>query len=356
MPSIVAVSTATPPHKFDQNDVRHLAGRLFSAARFDVAQMQAVFANTTVRERYFCVDLNWFEKDHGFAQKNRTYLEKGLELAERAVSAVCRSAGISPREVDHIFFISSTGISTPSLDAHLFNRLRFKGSILRTPIWGLGCGGGIAGIGRAADWLRAWPEKTALVVCLELCGLTFIRNDLSKSNYVAASLFGDGCGALMMVGDRHARIQSPGPGLSIEGHGSVTWEDSLDVMGWEIADDGLKVVFSKNIPDIVQQLARPAVMEFLEQQGLSLKNIRYFLAHPGGAKVIEAYKQALELEEWQLNSMRAVLAGFGNMSSATVLFVIEHFLRSSDYRKGDRALSTALGPGFFSEMVLARCL
>jgi alkylresorcinol/alkylpyrone synthase len=147
MPSI-GVSTAAPRHKFSQADVRRLAGQLFSAASFDVAQMQAVFANTTVRERNFCVDMKWFEEDHGFAQKNRTYCEKGVELAEKAVSDVCRSAGISPQEVDHIFFISSTGIATPSLDAHLFNRLRFKGSILRTPIWGLGCGGGIACIGR----------------------------------------------------------------------------------------------------------------------------------------------------------------------------------------------------------------
>jgi alkylresorcinol/alkylpyrone synthase len=356
MPSILSVSTAVPPHKFSQDDVRRLAGQLFNAASFDIAQMQAVFANTTVRERYFCVDMNWFEEDHSFARKNRIYLEKGLELAESAVSAVCRSAGISPREVDHIFFISSTGISTPSLDAHLFNRLKFNGAILRTPIWGLGCGGGIAGIGRAADWLRAYPEKTALVVCLELCGLTFIRNDLSKSNFIATSLFGDGCGAVLLVGDRHAAIQRPVHGLSIAGTGSVTWEDSLDVMGWEIADEGFKVVFSKSIPDIVQQSARPAVMKFLEQHGLSLKDIRYFLAHPGGAKVIEAYKQALGLEERQLKSMRAVLAAFGNMSSATVLFVIEHFLRSSDYRKRDWVLSTALGPGFFSEMALARCL
>jgi alkylresorcinol/alkylpyrone synthase len=356
MPSIVAVNTAAPPHKFDQNDVRRLAGRFFSGASFDVTQMQAVFANTTIRERYFCVDLDWFEEDHGFAEKNRTYIEKGVELAERAVSAVCRTAGISPSEVDHIFFISSTGIATPSLDAHLFNRLRFKGSILRTPIWGLGCGGGIAGIGRADDWLRAYPAKTALVVCLELCGLTFIRNDLSKSNFIAASLFGDGCGAAMLAGDRHAGSRNSARGLSIEATGSVTWGDSLDVMGWEIADEGLKVIFSKSIPDIVQQSARPAVMEFLEQQGLSLKDIRYFLAHPGGVKVIEAYKQALELEEWQLKNMREVLAGFGNMSSATVLFVIERFLRSSEYRKGDRVLSAALGPGFFSEMVLARCL
>jgi alkylresorcinol/alkylpyrone synthase len=356
MPSIVAVGTAVPPHKFDQDDVRRLAGQLFRAASFDVAQMQAVFANTTIRERYFCVDQNWFEADHGFAEKNQTYLEKGVELAERAASDVCRTAGIPTHAVDHIFFVSSTGIATPSLDAHLFNCLRFKESILRTPIWGLGCGGGIAGIARASDWLRAYPEKTALVVCLELCGLTFIRNDLSKSNFIAASLFGDGCGALMMAGDRHVASQDPACGLSIEGTGSVTWEDSLDVMGWEIADAGLKVVFSKSIPDIVQQSARPAVMEFLEQHGLSLSDIRYFLAHPGGAKVIEAYKQALNLEERQLKSMREVLAGFGNMSSATVLFVIDHFLRSSDYRKGDRVLSTALGPGFFSEMVLARCL
>ena len=232
-----------------------------------------------------------------------------------------------------------------------------KPSLLRSPLWGLGCGGGIAAVARAADWLRAHPRKTALVVALELCSLTFLRNDRSQSNFVATALFGDGCGAAVLAGDAApARAGVNGRGLEVAATGSVTWKDSLGVMGWEVGDRGLKVVFSRDIPEIVGRLARPAVDAFLAENGFRLADMRHFLAHPGGAKVIEAFVQALGLADTQVRSMRAVLSSYGNMSSATVFFVLEHFLGSEDYRTGDRVLSSALGPGFFSEMVVARCL
>jgi alkylresorcinol/alkylpyrone synthase len=356
MPSILGVGTSVPRHKVNQENITHFARQLFDKSDLNVARLLPVFKNASVRERYFCMDAQWYHEDHGFAEKNEIYQEHGVALAREATLAACKATDVAPHEIDHIFFVSTTGIATPSLDAHLFNRLPFKESILRTPIWGLGCGGGVGGIVRACDWLKAYPQKIAMVITLELCGLTFIRNDLSKSNFIATALFGDGCRALIMEGDENESANPNAPRLFIEATGAVTWRDSLDVMGWDVADEGLKVIFSKNIPQIVKKAVRPVVLELLAKKGLGLGDIRHFLSHPGGAKVIDAYQEALELNDEQIQSMKTVLAGYGNMSSATLLFVLDHFLRFGDYRIGDRVLSTALGPGFFSEMVLLRCL
>jgi len=354
MPSMIGVAGAVPHRRITQDEARRFAATLFHAAAFDVAELLPIFANSAIRERYLCADLPWFETESGFEEKSRVYREQGTALAEQALVMACERAGISPQAIDHLFFVSTTGIATPSLDAHLFNRLGLKPSLLRSPLWGLGCGGGIAAVSRAADWLRAHPRKIAAVAALELCSLTFLRNDLAPSNFVATALFGDGCGAAVLAGDDAAQRPATGRGLSITATGAVTWRDSLDVMGWEVLDRGLKVVFSKDIPEMVARLARPAVDAFLAENDLSLGDIRYFLSHPGGIKVIEAFRSALALTEDQVRSMRAVLSG--NMSSATVFFVLEHFLGSEEYRTGELVLSSALGPGFFSEMIVARCL
>jgi alkylresorcinol/alkylpyrone synthase len=211
----------------------------------------------------------------------------------------------------------------------------------------------VAGIIRAADWLRAYPGRLALVVSLELCGLTFIRGDLSKSNFVATSLFADGCGAVLMAGDMRKELTPKR--ISIEATAAVTWADTLDIMGWEVVEKGLKVVFSRSIPAVVSGAARTAILDFLHRNGVEPGDIAHFLSHPGGARVIEAYRDALGFDETKLESMRAVLRNYGNMSSATVCFVLKHFFDSGRFRAGDRILSTALGPGFSSEVFLGRC-
>ncbi len=354
MPYIVDIGTAVPEHKVSQNQARDFAGRLFRKASYHIDRLLPVFRNAEIANRHFCFDEEWFEKDRGFPEKNSVYLKQGVRLAEEATREVIARTGIAADEIGHIFFVSSTGISTPSIDAHLYNRIGFRPSVLRTPIWGLGCGGGVAGIVRASDWLKAYPDKTALVITLELCGLTFIRGDLSKSNFVACSLFADGCGAVLMAGD--SRKTNLSRRISIEAASSVTWPDTLDIMGWEIVEKGLKVLFSRSIPAVVSSSAKPALLDFLHRNGLEPKDIAHFLAHPGGQKVIEAYREALGLEEEKLESMRRVLRHYGNMSSATVCFVLRHFLDSGRFREGDFVLSTALGPGFSSEAFLGRCL
>ncbi len=354
MPRIISVGTASPPYVVTQEQAREFAIRLFRESGLDLERLLPVFANTTIRTRHFSMPLEWLAENRSFAEKNRKYLEEGLKLTEAAVLQACDEARISPRDIGHIFFVSTTGISTPSMDAHLFNRIKFRPNIRRTPIWGLGCAGGVAGISRAFDWLRAYPREIALVVSLELCSLTFLPDDLSKSNFVAVSLFGDGCGALLMSGSRSPVLADRI--LSVEAATAITWPDTLDVMGWDIAEEGLKVVFSRDIPDIVSKSAWPVFNGFLEGLGFQMSDIGHFVSHPGGVKVIDAYKEALGLRDEQVTSMREVLGNFGNMSSATVFFVMRGFMNGAQYRGGDLVLSTALGPGFSSETLFSMCV
>jgi alkylresorcinol/alkylpyrone synthase len=213
----------------------------------------------------------------------------------------------------------------------------------------LGCAGGVAGLSRAYEYTVAFPRERALVLALELCGLTFQRNDMSKSNLVATSLFGDGAAAALVSG---AETGDAGP--RILASQSTLWYESLDVMGWDINDRGLKVLFSRDIPSIVRNLALPALLEFLAAQGITLRDIDHVIAHPGGAKVIEAYEQALGLADGKMDRARSILRRYGNMSSPTVLFVLDEFVKSQAVKSGEYGLITALGPGFSAEMVLVQ--
>ena len=237
------------------------------------------------------------------------------------------------------------------IDAFLFNELGLNQFIRRTPIWGLGCAGGVAGIARACDWLKAYPEKNALVVSVELCSLTFVRQDLSKSNLIATSLFGDGASAVLLCGDR-SKIRSDRM-LRVLFSDSITWRNTLDVMGWDVGENGLSVVFSKSIPSITMEFARPAIVQFLTRHNLGLSDIAVLLSHPGGPKIIAALERALEMTDAQTRYMRSVQSKYGNMSSTTVLFVLNEFMRSQEFRPGMKLLSSSLGPGFSMESFVA---
>jgi alkylresorcinol/alkylpyrone synthase len=257
--------------------------------------------------------------------------------------------------VDHVVFISSSGIATPSIEALVANELDFRSDVNRTPIWGLGCAGGAVGLSRARDFARADPAARVLVIALELCSLAFLPDDISKRNLVAASLFGDGAAAALVVGSDVTGVGSAEHRcLSLVASRSVLWKDTRDVMGWTLDDSGLRVVFSRDIPAIVFEKARPALVDFLAARGLKLADIRHVVAHPGGVKVLRAYADALELPAPALDHARAVLRECGNMSSPSCLFVLERFLASGEIGEGDHALVMALGPGFAAEYVLSR--
>lgn len=356
MPVIASVGTATPPYRIGQNEARQFAGRLFANSFKDIERLLPVFENGQVHSRYFSAPLEWFGDHHDAAEKNQLYVKTAETLGERAIRHCLEQYGLQPEDVDHFIFVSSTGLATPSMDARLINRLNMRENTKRTPIWGLGCAGGAVGLSRAWELAMAYPDSRVVILALELCGLTFLFNDRSKSNLIATSLFADGAAAALILGDHAAaakkqQVDKPLP--SIIDNMSTLWKDTLDVMGWDVTNDGMKVVFSRSIPAVVNQWMKPAVERFLTPYALTPHDIQHYVLHPGGIKVIQAYEDSLGIHEEKTIHARKVLQNYGNMSSATVLFVLRQIMENNCH-EGDYGLVSALGPGFSSELLLIR--
>jgi alkylresorcinol/alkylpyrone synthase len=343
-PTILSVATALPPYRVGQEEAKTFARSMFSRREGDFERLLPIFDNVNVDYRHFCVPVEWFEEDHSFPEKNALYVEHALNLSEKAARRVLGRA--DPEDVGAIFFVSTTGLSTPSLDAKLIFRLGLSEHTRRIPIWGLGCAAGAAGLARAAEYARLYPGQLVLLVAVELSGLTFQRGDLSKSNLVSTSLFADGAAAVLL---------GAGSGPEVLGGYSTTWPGTEDVMGWELVETGLKVQLSRSVPTIVREKFRDNVEEACGSLGLDFEEIKHFVLHPGGSKVLDAFEDVLDLEAGGLTTSRDVLRECGNMSSVTVLFILERFLESGEFAKGDLGVLSAMGPGFSAEHVFFRC-
>ncbi len=306
-----------------------------------------------VSGRHLAVPLETYKELTSFARRNEVWARVAVDLGEEAVRAALRQAGLAPRDLDHILFVTTTGIATPSIDAHLANRLGLRADVRRTPIFGLGCAGGAAGISRAADYLRAFPEQVALLLSVELCSLTLQRDDFSIPNIISSGLFGDGAAAVVLAGSERG-VPAGGTAPRVTATGSVFYPETERVMGWDIVETGFKVVLSAKVPDVVRGHVRRDVDAFLAAHGLERARIRHWIAHTGGPKVLEAFEEALELPAGALDRSWSSLREIGNLSSASVLFVLADLLESGEARRGDCGLLMAMGPGFCSELVLLR--
>jgi alkylresorcinol/alkylpyrone synthase len=335
-PTILSVATAVPRYRMTQEDVALAAAQVFDRDRSDIERLMPVFDNAGVAERYSSVPMDWYFQRHGWRERNELYLENAVELLTGAAHEAMAEAGRGPSDIGAVVVASTTGIATPSLDALLLNRMDLPSTILRLPIFGLGCAGGVIGLSHAAALARTLPEGDVLFLVAELCSTTFRRTDMSKSNIIGAALFGDGAAATV--------IGRPGsPGLRLGPSGTHTWKDSLRVMGWEVEDDGLGVLFSRDIPTLVRDEMRPAADAFLTRCGLTRGDLAGYVCHPGGVKVLDALEQAFELAPGTMAEARTVLRDYGNMSAVTVLFVLQRMMQRG---LAGRHLMSALGPGF----------
>lgn len=350
LPNILTVQTALPPYSISQNSVRKFSQEHFQSVYQDIDRLIKVFDHAKVNNRYFSAPLAWFKKNHSFPERNEKYIQVACNLGEKAVRKCLSNKYQSYKnKIKHFIFVSSTGFSTPTIDARIMNRVEIPRTVKRTPIWGLGCLGGVAALSRAYDFVRAEGNGSALILTVELCSLTFQLNDFSKSNFIASSLFGDGAAAALVdYSDDNKSSRSP----VILGTTSLLWPNSLDVMGWKFIDTGMEVIFSKNIPTIVRSWLREVIEQFLDNFGLKINNIAHFVIHPGGAKVLDAFKEALKIEEKKLKYPRLVLRNYGNLSSCSIFFVLKEVLNSKETRSGEYGLITALGPGFSTELIL----
>ena len=335
-PRLLALGTAVPEYRLPQEEILQRApAYLPGVDAAALKRLMPIYENAGIKARYSCVPPDWYEQAHGWAEKNRLYIKNALDLIEQATLKALKQAKLEKEAVDMVMAVSTTGIATPSLDALLVERMNLRRDVERLPVFGLGCAGGVLGLARAAEFARAAHGKTILLVVVELCGLTFRRADASKANIVATALFGDGAAAaIIRLGDQ---------GAAIEHAGEHSWPDSLDVMGWRVEEDGLGVVFSRDIPALTRREFRDVALNFLARNDLSLSAIDWFVCHPGGAKVLDALEEAFGLVRGTLVHSRGVLRDYGNMSAVTVLFVLERVLAE---RKTGRYLLSTLGPGF----------
>jgi alkylresorcinol/alkylpyrone synthase len=342
MARIARVGLAVPPRVVPQAEARRAAASIFAGLP-GLEKMLSVFDRAGVERRHFCHEPEYYGRPAGLGARNDDYIANAVDLAAKA----CAAAEVEPREVDHLIFVTTTGLATPSVDARLAHRLGFRRDVSRTPIFGVGCAGGVVGLARGFELLRGGaPVRRALVVSVELCGQTFDPTDRSKSNVVATAIFGEGAAAVVWE-------RGVGAGPRIVAAESLLWPDSLDVMGWDYRDGGPRLVLSKRIPDLIRSGVGGAVSAFLGRHGLRVGDVSRWIVHPGGPRVLEAVGEALGLGDGDaLEPSRRLLREYGNLSSASVLFLLAETLPSLG--QGEAALAMAVGPGFSLEQVLIR--
>lgn len=353
---ILSVGTALPPNSYSQAELVAALTAYWAARHHNPARVRQLHEAVQVGGRHLALPLHEYPALTGFGDSNDAWIRVGLDVGEQALRQALDKAGLRPDQLDALFTVSVTGIATPSLDARLINRMGLRSDLVRVPIFGLGCVAGAAGLSRLADWLRAWPGKTAALLSVELCSLTLQRQDLSIPNLIASGLFGDGSAAVVATGTGPDARPDSGPheGPEVIAWGSRFYPDTERVMGWDVGDDGFKIVLSAAVPQVVEQHLGADVDAFLGAQGLSRADIRSWVCHPGGPKVLTAFERVLDLPPEALALTRRSLREVGNLSSSSVLFVLGDTIAERRPPAGSLGLMLAMGPGFCSELVLLR--
>jgi len=356
MSYLCSVGLGIPKHTITQERVKTLVEEIFPLPKKEIERLLPVFDHAEIFERQLVVEEDWFKNDHTFEERNQLYQEHALTYSLQAIDHCLTNREFLEKDfpykaIDAIIYISSTGISTPSIEAYIMNERPFREDIIRMPLWGLGCAGGVMGLARAFDWLTAHPDKNVLVISCELCSLTFQKNDLKKSNLIGTALFGDGISAVLLMGNQSPYLTyTKGSKPKVLQTSSYTKKDSIDVMGWNVTDSGFEVIFSKEIPTLVNTIWKNHLLDFLKILTLKEQEIDFYIAHPGGMKVLLAIKESLNIASSKLKYSYEILAKHGNMSSATVFYVLQKWMKQ-EIPKQKKSIITALGPGFSSELL-----
>jgi alkylresorcinol/alkylpyrone synthase len=316
--------------------------------------LDQLHAHAGVDGRHLVLPIERYYSLKNFGEFNQIWIEAAQELGERAIRCAMARAGLELSQIGALFFVSVTGVASPSIDARLINRMKLPTNLRRTPIFGLGCVAGAAGVARAADYVRAYPDQVAVLLSVELCSLTLQREDLSLANLVSSGLFGDGAAAVVIAGADVKRREELYDGPEILATGSVFYPDTEDVMGWDISEKGFNIVLSPSVPDVIRENLGRDVDALLAENGLTRNDIESWVLHTGGPKILEATQDALSLPAGALETSWDCLRRMGNLSSASVLVVLEEFLMKRRPAAGTWGLLAAMGPGFCSELVLLR--
>jgi len=334
--SLLSLATAVPPHVVPQADAKAAAREAFGGRKALFDRLSGVFDNAGIAKRHIVAPLDWYMHGHGWHERNNVYLAAAEQLFVEAASAAIEKAGLAPDQIDGVVTISTTGIATPSLDARTAPQIGLRDDVRRIPVFGLGCAGGVTGLATASRLAAAEPGSHWLLVTVETCSISIRLDSDDPAAVVATALFGDGAAAAVVTSGEHSLAH-------IRGSAEKLWPDTLRIMGWDVEDPGLAVVFDRAIPPFIEKELASAVAGMLDKMDVERSSIDRFCCHPGGVKVIDAIESALDLPQGELNLEREVLHDYGNMSAPTVLFVLERLLARGLPK---RVMMTAFGPGF----------
>jgi len=382
MPHIISTATAFPTHYHSQEEISSALRGVWIEKGLDVAIFDRLQKAVTVEGRYLALPMSEYYKLDGFGDCNRAWLKVALDLGEEVINNLLEKSDLHPEEIQMLMSTTSTGVTVPSLEARLMNRVSFAQDLKRFPLFGLGCLAGTAGVARVADYLKGHPEDAAILLTIELCSLTLQAEDLSIANIISSGLFGDGAAAVLMVGDQHPLVKSTTKRRSndkefqgskgsineskkehvfhnpmVLSSKSIFFPDSEEVMGWDVTDRGLKIMLGQGVPGYAKQL-RPHVDSFLSEHGLTIPDIALWLTHPGGPKVIDTIESGLDLPPKSLDITRKHLREVGNISSTSVLVILDECLNSNVPKiggssvDGNYGMMLSLGPAFSGELVL----
>ncbi len=349
-PALLSIGRALPSNHADQETLTAALRAHWARQHFNADRLEELHRAVKVKGRHLALPLGEYPALDTFKKSNDAWIRVAEELGAEAITRALDAAGLRPADVDQLVFVTVTGLATPSIDAKLVNRLGLRRDVKRVPVFGLGCVAGAAGLARLSDLLRGFPGDVGVLLSVELCSLTLQREDLSVANAVASGIFGDGAAAVVLAGG--SRIVNGAPVPRIVATRSVFYPDTEWVMGWDFRDTGFQVVLSAEVPRITRENVGRDVDDFLAAQGLRRSDVRHWIAHTGGPKVLEAFQAALGLPDGALARSWRSLEEVGNLSSASVLFVLGDLVESGEPRPGDRGLLMAMGPGFCAEMVL----
>ena len=357
---IASVASAVPEHRFPQSAITSAFKSYWNDKLPEPEKLDWLHSRVGVDFRHLAFPLERYPQFSTWGETNAAWLEAAEALGARAIDTALDRAGLTRQDLNALFVVSITGIASPSLDARLINRMGLRTDIKRTPIFGIGCAGGAIGITRASDYALAYPEHTAAILCVEICSLTMQSDDFSTANLIASGLFGDGAAAVIVTGSRTSHrnpkgsAQSSRKGPQILGTGSVFYPDTEEIMGWDISEAGFKIVLSPHLPELIKGNLAGDVDTFLGKYQLRRADIGNWVIHTGGPKVLDSIQNTLGLPDSELERSWDCLRQFGNLSSASVLLVLEEVLMNDTPEPGAYGVLMAMGPGFCLEMILLK--
>jgi alkylresorcinol/alkylpyrone synthase len=343
--TISASATAVPPYLITRDDVKYYMGRVFDIPDRRVEAMMAIVDNAQVHQRHAIFPIDYTIEPRNLEKTNNEYIEHAVKLGQEAAEKCLAKAGLQPQDIDLIITVSCTGFMIPSLDAHLIKLMGFRSNIRRMPFTELGCAAGAMAISRAADYIKSNPGSNVLVTAVELPSLTFQRKDISQANLISSILFGDGAAAVVVTGQ-----DKPGPRVLVTE--TYTFPDSLGAMGFDLRDSGFHILLAKDVPEMIGGEIKELVHGFLERNGKTRQDIKGWILHPGGARLLGNVEEKLGLCKCDTQPSWDILANVGNLSSATILFILQEWLEKRPLKAGEHAIAAAFGPGFSAEFLL----